>query len=779
MSAGPRVTRPNARRYVAGRGKYTDDFAFPRLVHVAYVRSPYAHARIVSIDTEAASRMPGVVRVFTGADIANLCTPMTTIANHLPAYKATTQQPLAIERVTWQGEAVAAVVAETRAEAEDAGEAVSVDYEELPTAANTEAAAAPGAVLAHPALGTNLAISAAINTGDGASGMVAAEIVVEESFVFGRHTGVTLEPRTIVADYDPSDDSIVIHQSHQVPFQTQDIVSRHLGIPEHRVRVICPDVGGGFGLKLHSYADELVAAAISKALGRPVKYAADRLEAFVADAHARDHRVKAKIGIARSGDLIAFDVDDLVVFGAHSTYPRLSVGEGMMVLMLAGAPYKKRHFAGKMRGVYQNKTPVGTYRGVGMPIGVTVTELMMERAARAAGADPLEFRRRNFITDDMLPATLPMGIKIEQLTLHQCLDKIAAAMDYKRLRAEQESLRARNVHRGIGLAPFIEYSAVGPWSYGPSGTRLTSQDGATVKLEASGTVRCITSITDQGQGTFTGIAQVVAEVLGVAVESVTVHGGDTASSPHGGGAWASRGLVIGGEAAHRAATELRANVLRIAGSILQADPASLTIAGGEIRDAATGTARLPLAELTRIAYFRQDTLPPGSQPELAVTRAYVPRDIAAMTSNGVQASYLEVDVDTGFVKLLGHWVVEDCGRIVNPLLVDEQIRGGVVQGLGAALFEECRYDEYGQLQNGTLADYLVPMAAEMPDIHVGHVESVARGTALGLAGVGEAGVLGSAAAVLVAVNDALLPLGAKIAQIPLTPDRILAALGKV
>jgi len=779
VSTGERVTRPNARRFVAGRGKYTDDFAFPRLLQIAYVRSPYAHARILGVDTKSAATMPGVVRVFIGADIAALCTPMTTIANHLPAYKSTTQQPLAIDRVTWQGEAVAAVVAETRAEAEDAADTITVEYEELAAAADTVGAVSPGATLAHPALGTNLAITAALNTGDGAAGMADAEIVVEESLVFGRHTGVTLEPRTIVADYDPQDDAIVIHQSHQVPYQTQDIVSRHLGIPEHKVRVICSDVGGGFGLKLHSYADELVAAAISKALGRPVKYVADRLEAFVADIHARDHRVKAKVGVTRAGDLVAFDVDDLAVLGAHATYPRLSVGEGMMVLMLAGAPYKNRHLAGRMRGIYQNKTPVGTYRGVGMPIGVTVTELMVERAARAVGADPLAFRRRNFVTQDMLPLMLPMGIKVPQLTLHQCLDKIAATMDYTRLRAEQEGLRARRIYRGIGLAPFIEYSAVGPWSYGPPGTRLTTQDGATVKLEPSGMVRCITSITDQGQGTYTGIAQVVAAALGVPVENVTVHGGDTASAPHGGGAWASRGLVIGGEAAHRAATELRANVLSVAGTILQANPATLTIAGGEIRDAANGTARMPLAELTRIAYFRQDTLPPGSQPELAVTRAYVPRDIPAMTSNGVQASYLEVDVDTGFVKLLGHWVVEDCGRIVNPLLADEQIRGGVVQGIGAALFEECRYDEHGQLQNGTLADYLVPMAAEMPDIHVGHVESVAPGTALGLAGVGEAGVLGSAAAVLVAVNDALLPLGAKIAQIPLTPDRILAALGKV
>ena len=368
------------------------------------------------------------------------------------------------------------------------------------------------------------------------------------------------------------------------------------------------------------------------------------------------------------------------------------------------------------------------------------------------------------------------GIGMDRLSLRQCLDRLVSMMRYDALRAEQAALRRNGVYRGIGVATFLEMTAIGAERYGPAGARISTQDGATVRLEPSGRVRCVTSVIEIGQGTLSALAQIVADRLGVAPEDVGVVGGDTALAPYGGGAWASRGLTIGGEAAWRAAEGLRGNILELAGSILQADPAGLDLAGGAVSDRATGEARMTLAEIGRIGHFRQDTLPPGVQPELAVTRHYAPDDVPFALANGVQGSSLEVDAETGAVRLLDHWVVEDCGRIVNPLLVEEQIRGGVVQGIGGALFEECRYDEHGQLLNGSLAEYLVPMAAELPDIHVGHVETPLSGTALGAKGAGEAGTVGAPAAVLLAVNDALRPLGAQVSSLPITPEAILRAI---
>ena len=349
-------------------------------------------------------------------------------------------------------------------------------------------------------------------------------------------------------------------------------------------------------------------------------------------------------------------------------------------------------------------------------------------------------------------------------------------MGYDALRAEQAELRKAGIHRGIGVATFLEMTSVGPAYYGPSGAHISTQDGATVRLEPSGAVRCVTSVIELGQGTHAALAQIVADRLGVAAGDVGVVGGDTSTTPYGGGAWASRGLTIGGEAVWRAAEGLRANILELAGSILQADPADLDLAGGAVCDRGSGEPRIPLSEIGRIGHFRHDTLPPGVQPELAVTRHYVPDAAPFALANGVQGSSLEIDVETGEIRLLDHWVVEDCGRIVNPLLVEEQIRGGVVQGIGGALFEECRYDEDGQMLNASFADYLVPMAAGLPDIHVGHVETPIEETALGTKGAGEAGTVGAPAAIMLAVNDALRPLGARVTSLPITPESILEAV---
>ncbi|MDU1689447.1 MAG: molybdopterin cofactor-binding domain-containing protein, partial [Bradyrhizobium sp.] len=399
-------------------------------------------------------------------------------------------------------------------------------------------------------------------------------------------------------------------------------------------------------------------------------------------------------------------------------------------------------------------------------------------AAGRAGLDPLAMRDRNVIADDAYPLVSPTGYKFEALSHQACLRRLREIMDYDALRGEQAELRRRGVHRGIGIATFVEITNPSPAFYGVGGARISSQDGATISLTPTGEVRCAISVTEQGQGTEAIIGQIVADQLGLAQEHVKVITGDTEVTPHGGATWACRGAGIGGETALQAARRLKANILAIAALVLQEQAAALDIVDGQVVSAASRQPRLDVAEIARIAYFRSDTLPPGTQAQLTVSHHFAPQGYPFAFTNGIQGCSLEVDVDTGFVKLLKHYVVEDCGRIINPMLVDEQLRGGVVQGLGAALFEECRYGETGQLLNGSLADYLVPMAMEMPDIVIDHVETPTADTILGAKGCGEAGTAAASACVLNAVNDALTPFGASINTIPITPARILKALNR-
>jgi carbon-monoxide dehydrogenase large subunit len=420
------------------------------------------------------------------------------------------------------------------------------------------------------------------------------------------------------------------------------------------------------------------------------------------------------------------------------------------------------------------------YRAVGHPIATAVTEGLVDLAAMRIGMDPVEIRRKNLIADDAYPYTFPSGIKFEKLSHHETLAHIDALMDYAGLRAEQERLRQKGIYRGLGFAFFVEVTNPSAAFYGVGGAKISAQDGATMKLDAQGNVSIHSGVTEQGQGAESVMAQVAASSFGVPIERVRVITGDTDNTPYGGGTWASRAAGIGGEAAWQAGKALRQNVVAVAASILQADAKTLDIRNGVVVDADTGRERIGLDEVARIAYFRPDTLPPGFQAELVATRHYVPRQWAFSFTNGAQASWLEVDTDTGFIKLLKHWCVEDCGTVINPQLVDEQVRGGVVQGLGAVLFEHCLYDERGQMLNGNMADYLVPMAAEMPDIEVGHVVTPTADSELGAKGAGEAGTAGAPAAVLNAVNDALAPLGAGlITEMPITPTVVLKALGKV
>ena len=777
---GRSVPRPNLRRLTQGRGQYVSDVALPRMAHVAYVRSPHAHARIVKITSGAAKKAPGVIAVVTGAELAKVMTPWVGVLTHLKGLKSAPQAPLAIERACWQGEAVCAVVARTRAEAEDACELVEVSYEALPAVTDPETALDSKTPVIHTSLGDNLCFERKLDVGAVDKAFAEADAVVETTFRFGRHTGVTNEPRSVVADWNEGEQRMTVYHGTQAPHMMQNLFAKHLGIAEHQVRVLTKDVGGSFGIKVHTYADEMATVALSKLLKRPVKFVADRIESFVTDIHARDHRVKAKIGVSKDGTITAFEIDDLTGIGPYSVYPRTSGIEANQVVNLVGGPYKCPNYRAQARVVFQNKNVMCQYRAVGHPIAVAVTEGLVELAAAKIGIDPLELRRRNLIADDAYPTQSASGLKFELLSHHEALAHLDSMMNYAGLRAEQKRLREKGVYRGIGFASFIEVTNPSAAFYGVGGARITSMDGATVKLDAQGAIIVHTGVTEQGQGAEAVVAQCVASSFGVPLEKVRVITGDTDNTPYGGGTWASRAAGIGGEAAWQAGKALRGNVLAVAASILQAKPEELDIRNGIVVDKANGTERLPLDELARVAYFRPDTLPPGFQAELMATRHYVPRAWPFAFTNGIQGSHLEVDIDTGFVKLLKHWCVEDCGTIINPQLVDEQIRGGVVQGIGAALFEHCLYDERGQMLNGNMADYLVPMAAEMCDIECGHVVSPTADSELGAKGAGEAGTAGAPASVMNAINDALRPLGAQpLTDMPFTPDKILRALGKI
>ena len=777
---GRSVPRPNLQRLTQGRGQYISDIALPRMAHVAFVRSPHPHARIVKISADAAKKAPGVIGVVTGAELAKVMTPWVGVLTHLKGLKSAPQSPIAVECACWQGEAVCAVVARTRAEAEDACELVEVRYEPLPAVTDPEVALDAKTPVIHAALGDNLCFERKLDVGAVDKAFAESDAVVETTFRFGRHTGVTNEPRSVVADWNEGEQRMTVYHGTQAPHMMQNLFAKHLGIAEHQVRVLTKDVGGSFGIKVHTYADEMATVALSKLLKRPVKFVADRIESFVTDIHARDHRIKAKIGVSKDGIITAFEIDDLTGIGPYSVYPRTSGIEANQVVNLIGGPYKCPNYRAQARVVFQNKNVMCQYRAVGHPIAVAVTEGLVELAAAKIGMDPLELRRRNLIPDDAYPTQSASGLKFELLSHHEALAHLDSMMNYAGLRAEQKKLREKGIYRGIGFASFIEVTNPSAAFYGVGGARITSMDGATVKLDAQGAIIVHTGVTEQGQGAEAVVAQCVASSFGVPIGKVRVITGDTDNTPYGGGTWASRAAGIGGEAAWQAGKALRANVLAVAASILQAKPDDLDIRNGLVVDKDRGTERLPLDELARVAYFRPDTLPPGFQAELMATRHYVPRAWPFAFTNGIQGSYLEVDTDTGFVKLLKHWCVEDCGTIINPQLVDEQIRGGVVQGIGAALFEHCLYDERGQMLNGNMADYLVPMAMEMPDIECGHVVSPTADSELGAKGAGEAGTAGAPASVMNAINDALRPLGAQpLTDMPSTPDKILRALGKV
>ncbi|MEM7429256.1 MAG: xanthine dehydrogenase family protein molybdopterin-binding subunit [Pseudomonadota bacterium] len=777
---GRSVPRPDAKRLLIGRGQFVDDLERPRMVHAAFVRSPYAHARIDRIDCEAARASQGVVAIYTGVELADHVTPYVGTLTHLVGLRSPPQYPLAMNVARWQGEPVVMVIATSRALAEDAAELVEVDYDPLPAVTDMETALDPDTPIIHDEFDSNLAWEREVNAGDVDAAFAGdGTQVIERTFRFGRHTGVTLESRATLVEFDPSDRQLTFRYSGQAPLMMQAILAKHLSLEEENVRVISEDVGGSFGIKIHTYGDEFATAIAAMLLKRPVKFVADRHESFSSDIHARDHVVHGRIGLKADGTIVGLEIDDLTGIGPYSMYPRSSGIEANQVVNLTGAPYRIDNYRARTRVVFQNKNMMCQYRAVGHPIAMAVADGLIEAAAAEIGLESIDIRRLNLIPDDAHPTVSATQMKFDDLSHQKCLETLLELVDYGAVRADQERLRAKGVYRGIGFVSMVEVTNPSPMFYGIGGAPISAQDGATVRMDASGALHVASSITEQGQGTNGILAQIAATAFGVAVDRVKVTTGDTATVPYGGGTWASRGAGIGGEAMLQAALALKDQVLDVAATILQSESAALDIQNGEIVDTGTGEPRMALRELGQIVYYRGNELPRDLTPELIASRHYRVTDFPFVFTNGAMAAHVEVDVETGMVELLNIWAVEDCGRIINPQLVDEQIRGGIVQGIGGALYEECVYSEDGLLLNATMADYLVPMASELPDIVVKHVETPSKTSMLGAKGAGEAGTCGAPGAIMNAVNDALRPLGASIYQMPMTPERILRALGVV
>ena len=774
---GSRVKRPDDPRILTGRGRYVDDLVLPRMVHVAFVRSVHAHARLERVGVDAARRAPDVVGVLTGAAAARLCKPYRGVLAHYRGMKTGAMQPLAVERVRYVGEPIVAVAATSRAAAEDAARRVAVEYEPLPAVLDPGTALAPGAPLIHAELGDNLIYETRLTAGDVAGALAAAHRVYTREFTIGRHTGVPVEPRSLVADYEPSTRALTLWISSQVPHMMQAVLAELFSLPEQRVRVIAPDVGGSFGIKIHVYQDDLAACALAQVLGRPVKWVATRRESFLADIHARDQSVRVEVAAAADGTLTGMRAEITAAVGPYSAYPRSSVVEGGQVLRLLPGPYRLRNYDATLRVVAQNKAITSQYRAVGHPIATAVTESTVELIARDLGLDPAELRRRNLVRPDEFPYASAGGNVYDSGSYHAALETLLEAAGYDALRGEQRAARAAGRAVGIGLSCFVELTGPGAQFYGVGGAPISGQEGTTVRLEPSGAVTVLTGVTDQGQGTRTALAQIVADELGVPLEAVAVLSGDTGMVPYGGGTWASRGMPIGGSATLLAVRALRDRVRRVAAALLEAHEGDVELAEGRVHVRGSPDRALTLGQLAKTVWFRSNELR-GVEPSLEATVHYTNPGAWTFT-NGAHLAVVEVDPETGRVRVVKYVAVDDCGTLVNPALVDGQVRGGVAQGIGGALWEHCVYDDTGQLLTTTLMDYAVPTAADLPPIDVHHLETPAPSIAGGYKGAGEGGTAGAPAAILNAVNDALAPFGAMVTDQPVTPERVLRALGRL
>ena len=766
---GARIKRTEDPRLLTGLGAYTDDRQVPRVLHVAFRRSDQSHARIRAIDCSAARAAPGVVAVITADDLSDQVKPLVA-ASRMANYHATPFFPLARGKVRYVGEPVVGIIAQSRYQAEDALELLVIDYGPLPVVIDPEQAVRADAPLLHEEAGTNVLVSREFKRGDVDAAFGSAPVRVQGRFRMHRKTPVAIEPRACLAEYDAGREALTLHSATQVPGIVRDAVAAALDIPGHRVRVVAPDVGGGFGGKGSLYPEEIFVCAAARQLARSVKWTSDRMEDLIANSQGFDEIIDAELALDGEGHAVALRADVIGDVGAYSIYPWTAGLEPVQVVSFLPGPYRIQHYRGCVQGVATSKAPLGPYRGVGRPISTFVMERLMDMAAVKIGLDAKEIRLRNLVAAEEFPYKAATGIVWDKSGFQEGLHAACSAVGYDTLRVRQKEARAAGRWIGIGIASYAELTGIGSRiSVAPGMPINTGTETAMIRIDSTGAVIASFGIASHGQGLETTLAQVVAEHLGVRVEDVRVVQGDSASISGSTGTYASRSMVLAGGAATLAARAVREKVLNAASHLLEAAAADLVAEDGKISVAGTDRS-ITFRDVARAVYSEMGRLPPEARDELAATKTYDP--VFGTTSSATHIAAVEIDPETYEIRVDHFAVAEDCGKLVNPLIVDGQVHGGVAQGIGAALYEEVIYDEQGQITTASLVDYLVPSACEIPPMHVVHLESSSPTTLGGFRGMGEGGTIGAPAALANAVADALAPLGIEINELPITPERL-------
>jgi carbon-monoxide dehydrogenase large subunit len=756
-------------RFVQGAGRYTDDLFGPEMLHMAMLRSPYGHATLKGIDLSKALSHPGVLDAVAHGDLAGRVgdLPMLWV---IPGMRCGSFPVLARGKVRYAGEPVAAVVAVDRYVAEDALDAIAADYDVLPAVTDALDAVTADAPLLYEDWGENVAYRHAFHNGNIEEAFAAADVVVHEEVYHARNHPLPMETRACVAKYNSMTGDLMVWSSTQVPHRLKSVIAACLEIPEHRVQVVCPDVGGAFGAKLHFYPEEILVGFFAMRTGRTVRWCEDRLEHLRATNHAREQYLKIDLAARRDGTLLGVKADVTVDCGAHP-YSR-GVGPSFVTIITVPGPYKIGAYEVSLTGVVTNKTPFGAYRGFGKPQAVLLMERAMDRLAQSLAMDPAALRLKNLVRPEDMPYPSATGRgKLSAGDYPGCLVKAMNMMNWSRKREEHQTRRRERVLRGLGIANFVEVTGMPSANLGKSGRMHSGSEAAIVRVEPDGSVLVASSYTSSGQGQETTFAQLAASELGLELERVRVILGDTRQCPYSSyGAAASRGAVAGGGAVVLAAKQVAAQLRNVAAHMLGAKPNRMKLASGAV--AAPDGRSVPLAEVANAVYLAHD-LPENQAPGILESRVSfdVPETVFAYAAHIAE---VELDRETGNVNILDYVVVDDCGTVINPMVVDGQIAGGVAQGIGGALYEQLIYDENGQLLTGSLMDYLAPTACEVPRVRIEHHPTPMPGVPLGMKGVGEQGVVGAPAALANAVADALgVDPGVYLGRLPLTPERVL------
>jgi len=772
---GARVPRREDPRLLTGSGRFLDDLVLPGLLEAAVLRSPYAHARIVSIDATAARELPGVHDVLVGADLAGLVAPQPVIYRLLPDQPENPNLALAVDRVRWVGQPVAAVVATDRYVAEDALGLIEVEYDPLPVVADAQAALAPGAPKLYDELDSNVLGTMRFGEGDVDGALTGAAAVVRERFRLGRVGGLPLETRGCIASWEPHAGELDIWMSTQSPNLARDLLGETLQLPIHRIRVRVPDVGGGFGNKFDFYAEEIIASVLSRRVRRPVKLVEDRIESFAATGQSRETEIEATLAVDADGRILALRAEVLCVLGGGMG--TVGVGPGWLASTMMTGPYRIPAVDVTLTAVLTNRAPMGSYRGWGQPEANFAYERMIELVARELGLDRNEVRRRNFPAPEDFPFATGVVFTYDSGRYADCLELCTQTIGERGWPDRVAQARAGGRSLGIGYAFHVEATAFGPSRIlNLVGLQHSGFDEAVVRMDSTGRITAFTGQAAMGQGVETALAQVTADAMGVPLDDVTVVWGDTTTCPYTGyGTGASRGAAMGGGTLMLAAQRLVEKLKRIAGHMLEADPRDLEIEQGRVFVRGVPSHAITFEQIGSAAYRRLlDGLPEGEDPTLEERAVFDPENLA--WSYGASAALVEVDRDTGVARVLDYVVAHDCGTVVNPTIVDGQIHGGAAQGIGEALYEELLYDEQGQLITSTFADYVLPTFGELPRFGLAHQETPAPHIPGGMKGMGEAGTIGAPAAIANAIDDALADLGVRVTTVPATPPRLRALI---